>query len=445
MTTGLKVLLRLAAVCLNATAADINVPSASRSDVVSAIASASTNDRLLVPAGHESWASEVLLDKVVHIIAAGTNSTKIINTSGGENTFLFRVDTGSENGSVRISGFGMYGTNNGAGNYQGSGVFVEDGQKNVRIDHCDFTNMRRHGVQFVGWPAWGVVDHCAFTNCYTGVEANGNDTESWNDTYEVATTNSVVLEDVRFVNNTSSGVTDLNNMVYNSNGGRMIIRRFEVIGNDTGNSLYFLDTHGNNTPDAPTGNPNDLRGGLYTLVYDGTIAMDRATRHCYQRGGLNLFANITVTDPGGSSVIVLTDEDGWHWDYEPWDTTWPSSDGITNSWIANVLYNGVAINEAKIITDHGDTSAINPSEQDNDENLIQLDRDYFIVATTNSIPAYDPDGHPTISGGSYGVDWLPYPHQRVTADGGGGGGGGSSGASDVNVTELRIGTIQVAP
>src|SRR5688500_17146418 len=148
--------------CFTALPATINVPSMSRADMVNAISAAADGDILVFPAGTADYASSVTLDKALTLKFVEHQSI-IKNTSGGQNTWVIVVNTGKRDSAIRITGLTVF------GNGSASGILVERSQKNVRIDNCHFTDMRRHAVQFVRYESYGLVDHCTFTNCYTAI------------------------------------------------------------------------------------------------------------------------------------------------------------------------------------------------------------------------------------------------------------------------------------
>lgn len=396
-----------------AMAATINVASMSRTDMTNAIAQASAGDTLVFPAGSANYSSTVTLTKPLKMLFADGSSI-VTNTSGGENTWVLSIDTETDS-PIRISGLTIQ------GNGDSSGIFVGRWQNNVRIDHCYFSNNRRHGIQFVGFEAYGVVDHCRFTNCYTAFENNGNDGQSWDQAqtpFGLGTTNCVTLEDCYFENNDDTLVSDLNNVIYVSNGGRVLLRNSHARGLTTVQSFSFWDSHGNNSQEPFSG--GSLRGTVWAVIHSNIVdsSSESDFRHFYLRGGMHVLSSNIISGNAGSAIFALTEEECWaDFSYPIQDTIWPASDQITNTWIAANTYNGSPVTDSNITNHFG--SHYYPGNE-NDRTFIQLNRDYFVTNSAANIPAFSTNGHPSISDGMYGVDWLVYPHPRITADSGGG-------------------------
>jgi len=398
--------------CPAAWSATFNVQSMDRADMVAAIAAAESGDTLVFPAGLANYSSAVTIDKPLTLRFV-ENQSIITNISGGENTWVLNVNTGS-NSEIRISGLTIHGQGT------ASGIFVSKNQKNVRIDNCHFYNCRRHAVQFYGYESYGIVDHCTFYNNYTSVEVNGADTQSWNDPIGLGTVNGVWIEDCYFENNDSTLVSDLNNVIYFSNGARGGMRHCTVFGKSTVQSFSFWDSHGNNSR-SPPWTDTSLRGTIYAVIHDNLIEASSSSnfRHFYIRGGTHVFANNTITGANGALIISLSEEESWHPVYVPHTSTWPGYDQIRNTWIVNNTYNGSPVTDTDITSSFGSHYfGSGDPLHDSDTIFIQLGRDYHITNSVANVPAYDPIGHP-ITGGDYGVDWLIYPHPRVTADDGG--------------------------
>ncbi len=90
-------------------AADINAASCSRSDVQSAINSASDGDRVLVPAGSCTWTAIVVVPntKGITIQGAGIDVTTIVTNFANNPTLKVNISPG--NSLARVTGFNFDG------------------------------------------------------------------------------------------------------------------------------------------------------------------------------------------------------------------------------------------------------------------------------------------------------------------------------------------------
>lgn len=143
-------MLFLLCLAVSSHAADISAASCSRSDVQSAINSASDGDRVLVPAGSCTWTSMVSVPntKGITIQGAGVGVTTITTNFTAESTLLVIIAPG--NSLARVTGFTWDGNL-----VQKSGVGAQvyiwgDGLNSFRIDNNDFTRFKSRAVTYEG-------------------------------------------------------------------------------------------------------------------------------------------------------------------------------------------------------------------------------------------------------------------------------------------------------
>lgn len=141
-------------------AATIAAASASRSDVASAISSASDGDIVTIPAGTADWNTVLDITKAITLQGAGMDSTIIRDqiTSGPLITWTL---VGNKNS--RMTGIGFQDNGRGAIAYNGV-VYVSGGydSRRMRIDNCRFVNL--NGVSIFTGDTLGVIDSCHFVN-----------------------------------------------------------------------------------------------------------------------------------------------------------------------------------------------------------------------------------------------------------------------------------------
>jgi hypothetical protein len=382
-------------VALNHTpyAATIYVPSMSRSDMVNALASASQCDTLVFPAGTADYSSTVPVTKAVTMQFAGANQSVISNTSGSSTTFVLSfLNTGVS--AVRVTGLTINGSRS------SSGIHIDGNSRNVRIDHCVINECVDKAVEFWGFRAYGVVDHCSFTNnkqaltIYGGGGGNNSWTTKEDSNFGSGTTNGVWFEDntVFYDNNSLGGELPLEMGL----GGRGGVRN-NTFKSTASRNIECLDAHGNLLL-----YPNDHRGTIYAIFENNLIDFAAMYRSFYLRGGQVILINNKVTNPNG--LISLTEEEGWR--FSPVKAVWPAQDQITNSWFVGNTVGGVAVDAAYIT---------NRFEMLSDRIFIQPGRDFVVKNDVKEIPPFGTN-HPLIPGGWYGYTPMVYPHPRVTAD-----------------------------
>ena len=341
-----------------------NAASASYADVNAAVGDAITGDLVVVPAGSETWDTQLLITKGITLQGAGTGSTIITR---GVASSLIRIEL-TEDVPVRVTGF--YLDSNGT-TY--SNIYVRGTTNNsfcssqVRVDHCYFEE-GSHSLYIHGWVE-GVADNNTFHNCSIAVMFYGDNDNVWGRYFTggvtaAGTSNAFFVEDNEII----LGNVDVAEAIYHQCGARSVIRH-NIFDAEACTSYYaaWFDSHGNWPYYDPEGE-NIFRGQPLIEVYENIVKAYSAYRLYNIRGGSLLIYNNTMTTlSGGCPGVTLQDEESWQTAiFDPLRESWPAQDQIMNTFIWGNTANGVAIIDATI--------------DERDAEFIQKDRDYFIHA-----------------------------------------------------------------
>jgi hypothetical protein len=283
--------------------------SPSLADVRAAVRAAHPGDRVIIPAGTARWASQLVVTKSISLVGAGIGSTTII---GGFSGTLFQSDdclisydlTAASVRTFRISGISFN------GNAMCAPLFIVNASPRgepirIRIDHCDFDNLRGDGTTswITSWgTVYGVVDNCVFHDAMakegvSTISPYGGNEVSWRTTkFEFGDADNLYFEDNVFY---------WKDQVFQGGaGGRVAIRHntFKYIGPATGGVHQFIDVHGN------------YKGENYSAfgleVYENDIEMNGGSiQFVDMRGGKGLFYDNRVHDCGPYLVFQLREED----------------------------------------------------------------------------------------------------------------------------------------
>lgn len=273
-------------------ARDINAASCSQTNVQSAVTSAVTGDRVLVPACSSTvWGSSVTISgKNITVQGAGAGST-IISGRG--------IDL--SNSASRITGFTF--------NLNGGTIYVDD-SRGFRYDHntiaepswqfC-FQNLGSQDGSRSLRPVEGLIDNNAFTNCRVvvfGETFSIGGSDRWAEPLNLGTSHAVYIEDNTYsVTNCPQGQNGvLCNFVDANVGGRYVARFNTII-----NSYFEAHSAGNST-----------RGSRLVEVYNNTTTLQVAGsvdgmngfyRPFFLRSGVNMVFHNTYVDSGGTMDI----------------------------------------------------------------------------------------------------------------------------------------------
>ena len=401
--------------------ATITAASGNLSDVQAAINSANPGDTVAVPSGTWTWSSGITISKSLILQGtstaappspgqgSGVSSTFINRASGWASTYDAMISIApASDVPIRVTGFNF---NQGAGtsvsytNLTAIAIYGPDAGspiRQIRIDNCTFLT----GTQVIWWNggAYGVVDHCQFTNCWIGIIIYGGSSDlgdlAWarND-YAAGSLNFPFAEDCIFTWN-SPGYPGSPWVTYHWAGGRSVLRHCTIDGTGAPSGITGpVDCHGNQTYWAVPGR-NNQRGTIRFEFYNNTVKLGAGIYQIMDlRGGSHFVHDNTITTTDGATppTVDMRDEED-----DPGNTPgvplrspvqWPCQDQITASFIWNNTLNGSAWNTAGVgWAGNGDSNVGDPF-------YIQQGRDYWLSApsssTTTTYPA--PPNGPSIS------------------------------------------------
>ena len=442
--------LLIALLCLGVSAHAATVPAASANlaDVQAAVNSANAGDTVQVPAGSATWSAGLTISKAIILQGTstaaptspgqgpGTSSTNIIR-GGGYVALLDALITiaPSSDIPIRVTGFNF--DNGGGSSISGTNltsiyiVGIDTSPiRQIRIDNCTFNT----GTQVVWWNggAYGVVDHCLFTNCWIGVIIYGGSSDlgdkafARND-YQAGSANFPFTEDCIFTWNLS-GFPGSPWVTYHWAGGRSVLRHCTI--DSTGASTGItgpVDCHGNATYWSPSPLGPNQRGTIRFEFYNNTVHMGKGVYQLMDlRGGSSLIHDNTFTTADGNTpnVCDFRDEED-----DPNNTIgipvrspvqWPCEDQITASFIWNNTLNGSAYNSVGVGT-FGNSDATT-----GDPFYIKANRDYWLSApsgtTTTTYPApgspsspFYPSPYASLQVTSYTPYTYPHPLQSQSS------------------------------
>ena len=272
--------------CLPADAADINAASCSSSDVQSAINSASTGDRVIVPAGTCAWSVTVTIPSTVGITVLGSSGAATIIAGG------FTLNSGSA--GSRISGFTF--TSNQAVVVNGS-----PSTAGFRIDHNIFTGGGTMLTTNGNGP--GLIDHNNFTGgpsseMIHNVGLGPGNGGGWTDGVTPGSCNMLYIEDNVFTFNASGNPA----YFYGTSALQSYYGSRNVVRYNTCNMCQF-DQHG-------------TCGQIYARwweFYENTFnEVPNANQYAFLalRGGSGVVYNNHVTgSPNGGAGLIQMQED----------------------------------------------------------------------------------------------------------------------------------------
>ncbi len=327
-----------------ASAATINTASCSRSDVQSALNSASDGDIVIIPSGTCQWTSLVDVNNEVTI----TGSGDAITETGATTIERYGFKVSSYVNNVRITNIIFDGDYAYAGEYDASIHAIQmgqyylgigaDGVANFRIDHNKFKRYGALGTYCgrgtsdtcrtrlitVTGHAYGVVDHNLFMNNYGfDVIVAGDQTPGWTRDGIGGFEEATFIEDNTY---TVDGTMSFNpDRIADVGNGASVVVRFNTF---TGTGTYggmetIIDTHGLCTS-GQTGNPD--RGAYNSEVYGNNLTYSMSVWHRYlrSRGGGGFWFNNEITDPNYGAVYMYLDVERAHntcAGIEGWPTT----------------------------------------------------------------------------------------------------------------------------
>jgi hypothetical protein len=272
----------------------IDASSCEQQDVQAAIDTASDGDTVTIPAGECTWSSPVDCDgrtdcapihitaKSITLLGAGIGETVIQSDvpEGWQYSTLF-IDTIPDH-PVRISGLTI-------NEIVAPAITVGGTTRNWRIDHCAFFPASADGVVAIEVidRAFGVVDHCAFTNAE--ILVLGDEDAAWSRPLTLGTAKAVYIEDCTFGNN------DVINDVVDGRSGARFVFRYNTLTN------LELHCHGIEGGGARSTHSYEFYGN--TGICDGTV---NCYRIAYLRGGTGvIFDNSWTGDWNRESGLQI--------------------------------------------------------------------------------------------------------------------------------------------
>ncbi len=356
----------------------ITTDSLSYADVAAAVASASSGDTVILPAGTATWNSTLSINKALDIYGAGIGLTNILNGQASTSAYCIAItvpDADVEN-PFRIHGMSIDGQWNGCGIYISRAYSASLGwvlAKNIRIYNIKFIECKSRAIEW-GLLALGLVDNCTFYDCWQSGGVYGAFWRSWDQSIiplSLGSEYAVYFEDNTII---ITGTIGVETVISGGQGGRYVFRH-NTINWLADQNLYMqiCDAHGNQAVIDATTDPSSAsstgnhRGTVFTEIYENTItqttSFTRGLRFFYHRGGISIVFNNTLNLYAGISLDwTMYEEDG------PgrfsWLETWPGYDGIYNTYCWNNLRN---------------TTEIVPEPTSSSAAFIQEDRDYFLL------------------------------------------------------------------
>lgn len=238
-------------------AATINAASVSFTDVSAAVSAAVDGDTVIVPAGTASWTSTLYVTKSISIIGATSVAGDHANQPMIAQDLTVIKDDVALTGSNQVAKIIAATISPGPALFRVSGITFQLGSQtalpgapsaaislvssstqtapadNIRIDHCNFAQLRQKAIFINGW-LYPVVDHCIFNSQSTGnvffatvsypdwgghAQSVGNG--SWNEPSYFGTEKFTFFED-NTINNNATAVT--NGCIDADSGARYVFR-----------------------------------------------------------------------------------------------------------------------------------------------------------------------------------------------------------------------------
>ena len=278
-----------------------------------AYAAAIPGDSILIPAGNNTWSSTVNLAKQsLTVFGVGSNSTVIVNQTGGNPTFSVSQSF------VTISNLqirGVSGANSGQG--------VETVVNHVRLSHLLVQELA-DGTFFNGY---GLIDHCIFVNCthtgrHFGYIAGGAQVRAEQYPIPFTSTNYLVWEDCGVeITSAMSGSGGSSISLFSSQEGASYMVRHTNIKVNKLNIAPAFDFHGND-PGIPS-----LRGVCGGQLYKVRLTITGSGtfngKFADLRGGQHLVYSNVVVGADVLDNVYLREE----------DSNTPPTDRVENTYV----------------------------------------------------------------------------------------------------------------
>jgi hypothetical protein len=294
--------------------------SCSYAAVSAAVAAASSGDTVSVPAcGSTTWDNTLTITKGITLQGAGIDFTTIksnLNDITKDLIDYVPADP-SLNEAFRITGFTL------DGDWKSNILRIWNHDwiayilTKIRVDHIKFVNANRHAFKTAG-TIYGVMNNCQFIDCQQGIEFNGNDSMSWdNSPVALGTSHYFYVEDSTFDYTTvcTSGSHTCSGGIFQSGQGTQFVFRHNTITNHPDYVSQTLDIHGNNGwPVVAEYHDTGIRGAINVEIYSNSFNSLRASSIEFldHRGGTLLMFDDTYTTAGTNNCwTALTEEDAY--------------------------------------------------------------------------------------------------------------------------------------
>jgi hypothetical protein len=280
----------LLASLFRAHAATYTAATASRADVITAMASATHGDTVNVPAGSATWTAALTVSKGISLVGAGTNSTIITANFTDSTKALIYVEADasmrSADALTRISGFQLNCASmvNGVMVYNDSGTPITQ----VRIDNnyilsAAGTSAGR-SIYIIG-SVYGVADHNVLRNFVSsGVSVEGKDSLQWaNLPIEIGGARNFYFED------NDIGISTGSPTFFAGGHGGRYVARYNILRNGSSGSIFpVFDMHGNQ--------PSDITAMMVCEIYGNDVDLGSWGGRVFdQRGGTLLAFDNKIT------------------------------------------------------------------------------------------------------------------------------------------------------
>jgi hypothetical protein len=205
---------------------------------------AANNDTVKVPAGSETWNSQLTVNRGVKLIGSGRDSTII--TSGysaptvnpdSRSCLIYYAPNNPATDNFRISGF-TFDLSSRCGAIVSINNLLTP-LRNFRIDHNTIKNSTK-ALGIITWgQIWGVIDNNIFDGAACPIRIYGSNSVSWNNlTFSYGTADNMYVEDNTFINVTITPVAG-------GAGGRYASRYNTYVTNMRRGLYPWYDQHGN--------------------------------------------------------------------------------------------------------------------------------------------------------------------------------------------------------
>lgn len=365
-------------------------PTLSLTDVRNTYWAGAAGDTLELPSGSATWTGTLSITNAVFVRAASNptvdahdwpDDCSVKITTDARPGIQIQPQNPAGNPSIRISGLKLISpgdTGTGAIGIDVANGTIANGQSNVRIDHCLFTNYVSQSPNPTGYgirvsdadASWPCIDHNRFANNYVQIGCFGNSGSSWS-TWPAnpGSAGMPYVETNVFVLNVNiSGF-----IIEGGQGGKYCFRHNTVTNWNVADGFYeLMDMHGNNGPIA-----GDNRGTIEFEVYNNHVTADTdVDSFANVRGGTGKMFNNTVLNKALS--ISMTEYDGFSYcetaDGAP-PPTYPGDDPVTGTFFFNNIFNSSY--KAPALANTAPCGCTYMGADRCDDFFLQINRDWF--------------------------------------------------------------------